>query len=193
MYKEIRELIYKFQNLGIGNSSDGAILIGKAPHLGSDAWINEIFPTLENKEIESLEEQLNTEIPQEYKKFLNKFSNGLMVLTATLSLYGFRRELTRDPKVNSRQPFSPISANLYERPSNAKDSYFFIGSYQWDGSRLYIDKDTDIVHCCERYDAKSKVQWKSFEEMLVSELKRLYTFFDEKGREIDEDQSTLPY
>lgn len=193
MYKEIRELIYKFQNLGIGNSSDGAILIGKAPHLGSEAWINEIFPTLENAEIENLEKELKTEIPKEYKTFLKEFSNGLMILTATLSFYGLRRQLSRDPKINSRQPFSPISANIYERPDNVKESYFFIGSYQWDGPRLYIDKDTNIVHCGSPDDATSKFQWNSFEEMLLSELKRLYKLFDEEGREIDEDVSTLPY
>lgn len=192
-YREIKELIYKFEKLGLGNSSDGAILIGKAPHLGSEAWLNEIFPTLDKIEIESLEDQLKTEIPQEYKKFLKEFSNGLMILTATLSLYGLRRQLTRDPKANSRQPFSPVSANLYERPNNAKNSYFFIGSYQWDGSRLYIDKETNLVHCCERYDATSKIQWDSFHEMLTSELKRLYTLYDNQGKEIDEDQSTLPY
>uniref|UniRef100_UPI0026027B85 hypothetical protein n=1 Tax=Chryseobacterium sp. TaxID=1871047 RepID=UPI0026027B85 len=60
-------------------------------------------------------------------------------------------------------------------------------------SRLYIDKDTNIVHCCERWDATSKVQWSSFEEMLLSELKRLYRLFDDEGKEIDEDASTLPY
>ncbi|MBP1167977.1 hypothetical protein JOE44_004861 [Chryseobacterium sp. PvR013] len=193
MYKEIRELIYKFQNLGTVNSSDGAMLIGHIPFKAPEAWLNEMFPVLDNSEIDSLEDQLDTSIPEEYKTFLQKFSNGLILLAATLSLDGFRRQLTRDPKANSRQPFSIITPNVYERPDNSKESYFFIGGYQWDGSLLYIDKDTNIVHCGSPHDATSKVQWNSFEEMLLSELKRLYTFFDDEGREIDEDVSTLPY
>lgn len=191
--KEINELIYKFSNLGLENSSDGAMLIGHVPFKGSEAWLNEMFPVLDNKEIEILEEQLKTDIPFEYKDFLQNFSNGLILLTATLSLDGFRRQLTRSPKANSRQPFSIITPNVYERPDNVKESYFFIGGYQWDGSLLYIDKDTNIVHCGLPDDATSKVQWNSFQEMLLSELKRLYSFFDNEGREIDEDQSTLQY
>ncbi|WP_146894417.1 SMI1/KNR4 family protein, partial [Chryseobacterium rhizosphaerae] len=157
--KEINELIYKFQNLGLANSSDGAMLIGHVPFKGSEAYLNIIYPKLDIEEIASLEKELHTTIPDEYKHFLMNYSNGTNILSSTLSLYGLRRQLTRDPKANSRQPFSPISANLYERPDNAKDSFFFIGSYQWDGSRMYIDKETNIVHCCERWDATSKVQW----------------------------------
>lgn len=124
MYKEIRELIYKFQNLGIGNSSDGAMLIGHVPFKGSEAWLNEMFPVLDKSEIESLEHQLHASIPEEYKDFLQNFSNGLILLTATLSLDGFRRQLTRDSKANSRQPFSIITPNVYERPENAKKVIF---------------------------------------------------------------------
>ncbi|UKB82717.1 SMI1/KNR4 family protein [Chryseobacterium sp. MEBOG06] len=191
--KEINEFIYKFSNLGLDSSSDGAIMIGKAPFKGPEAWLNIIYPKVKEEEIAILERELNTTIPESYKHFLMGYSNGGNFLSSTLSLYGFRRQLTRDPKANSRQPFSPISANIYEQPDNAKESYFFIGSYQWDRSRLYIDKDTNIVHCCERWDATSKVQWSSFEEMLLSELKRLYRLFDDKGKEIDEDASTVPY
>uniref|UniRef100_UPI0026050911 SMI1/KNR4 family protein n=1 Tax=Chryseobacterium sp. TaxID=1871047 RepID=UPI0026050911 len=172
MYKEINALIYKFENLGLGSSSDGAILIGKAPHVAPEAWLNELFPTLNESEICSVEEQLKTTIPKGYKDFLMNFSNGLIFLSSTLSFYGLRRQLNRSNLVSSHQPYSIITPNFSERPENAMESFFFIGSYQWDRSRLYIDKDTNIVHCCERWDATSKVQWSSFEEMLLSELKR---------------------
>lgn len=191
--KEINELIYKFSNLGLDSSSDGARMIGKAPFKGSEAWINIIYPKVITEEISLLEKELNSTIPKDYKYFLMNYSNGGNFLSSTLSLDGLRRRLTRDPKANSRQPFSIITPNVYERPENAKENYFFIGGYKWDGSLLYIDKDTNIVHCGSPDDATSKVQWSSFEEMLLSELKRLYTFFDDEGRELDEDVSTLPY
>ncbi|SEW25279.1 SMI1 / KNR4 family (SUKH-1) [Chryseobacterium wanjuense] len=192
-YKKINGLIYKFENLGIENSSDGAILIGKAPHIAPEAWLNEIFPVLDSKEIKILEEQLKTDIPEDYKNFLMNFSNGLIFLSSTLSLYGLRRQLNRRSSVDSRQPYSIITSNIPERPDNAKNSFFFIGGYNWDGSRLYIDKNTNKVHCCERWDATSRIEWNSFQEMLLTELKRLYSYFDDEGKEIDEDRSTLPY
>ncbi|KMQ59537.1 1,3-beta-glucan synthase regulator [Chryseobacterium angstadtii] len=191
--KEINELIYKFSNLGLDNSSDGAMMIGKAPHKGPKGWLNIIYPKLNTEEINLLEKELDTVLPKDYKEFLMKYSNGGNFMSSTLSLDGLRRHMTRDPKANSRQPFSIITPNIHERPENAKDNYFFIGGYRWDGSHLYIDKETNLVHCCERWDATSKFQWKSFEEMLLSELKRLYQLFDDNGKEIDDDQSTLPY
>ena len=136
---------------------------------------------------------MKTEIPESYKDFLMNFSNGLILLSSTLSLYGLQRQLNRSLSVNSRQPYSIITSNIYERPNNAKDNYFFIGGYNWDGSHLYIDKETNTVHCCERWDATSKFQWTNLNEMLVSEINRLYNLFDDEGKEIDEDISTLPY
>lgn len=191
--KEINELVYKFATQGLGNSSDGAIMIGKAPFVGPKAYVNIIYPVLNVDEILQLEKELDTSLPIEYKEFLMNYSNGVHILFATMSLYGLRRHMTRDPKENSRQPYSIITSNVHERPENAMDNYFFIGGYNWDGSRLYIDKKTNKVHCCERWDATSRIEWNSFQEMLLSELKRLYLFFDDEGREIDEDNSTLPY
>ncbi|MDQ1161347.1 hypothetical protein QE422_001715 [Chryseobacterium sp. SORGH_AS 447] len=193
MYNKINELIYKFSNLGLESSSDGAMMIGRAPFNGPKAWLNIIYPKIQEEEIVVLEKELGTSIPKDYKDFLTNYSNGGNFLSSTLSLDGLRRQLTRDPKANSRQPFSIITPNIYERPTNAKESYFFIGGYQWDGSLLYIDKDTNIVHCGSPDDATSKTQWESFQEMLSAELMRLYTLFDADGKPINEDVSTLPY
>lgn len=192
-FEKINKLIFKFQNLGIEKSNDGAILIGKAPHKGPKAWVNLLFPPLSIKEINDLKIQLNRDIPKEYTDFLLNFSNGLDVLSSTFSLYGLRRQLNRDIETNVRQPYSIITPNIFERPDNAKDSCFFIGGYNWDGSHLYIDNETNIIHCCQRWDATSKKQWNSLEEMILSEIERLYNFFDDKGIEFDENKKIIPY
>lgn len=189
----ILDLLYKYKNLGESKSYDGAVLIGKAPHNGPKAWLNILYPVLTEEELRFLSEELKTEIPEEYSSFLLNFSNGMNVLSSTFSLYGLRRQIDRNLEANVRQPYSIITPNIYERPENSKPSYFFIGGYNWDGSHLYIDKETNIVHCCERWDATSKKQWNSLEEMIISELERLYTFFDDKGVEIDEYNPTIPY
>lgn len=189
---EIFELLHNFDRLGIKNSKDGAVLIGRAPHIGSEGWLNIIYPVLLRDELKVLENELKVNIPDVYKEFLTNFSNGLNVLSSTFSLYGFRKEIDRTDS-EKRQPYSIITPNLYERPHNSKDTFFFIGGYNWDGSHLYIDNETGHVHCCERWDATSKFQWESLEIMILSEIKRLYLLFDDNGVELDEDKETIPY
>lgn len=152
----VKDLLYKYSYLGEALSDDGAILIGKATHLGPKAWLNILYPVLNTDELEELRAELKTEIPDEYSSFLCGFGNGISVLSSTFSLYGLRRQFNRNEQSNTRQPFSILTPNLYERPMNALDNYFFIGGYNWDGSHIYIDKETNMVHCCERWDATSK-------------------------------------
>ena len=64
--------------------------------------------------------------------------------------------------------------------------------YSWDGSKIYIDKETNAVHFCARWDATSLFKWASFEEMIVSEVKRFIKLFNENGVIINEDLFTTP-
>lgn len=59
---------------------------------------------------------------------------------------------------------------------------FFIGGYRYDGSKLYIDSEDGKVHFCKRRDASSLLAWDSFEDMLLSESKRIFTLYDDRGR-----------
>ncbi|TCC91771.1 SMI1/KNR4 family protein [Pedobacter frigiditerrae] len=190
--KEIKKLLYVFEHLGVHHSENGAILIGRAPHIGSEAWLNNIYPVLTENEIRIVEDALKTDIPSEYKDFLLNFSNGLDVCVSTFYLDGLRKELGRTIE-SSRQPYSLETSNVYERLKDSEDEYFFIGGYNWDGSHLYIDKRTNMVHCCERYNVASKKQWASLEDMIVSELTRINQLFNVKGEEIDEDFPSIPY
>ena len=191
MNEKVKELIFKFQHLGIETAETGATLIGKAPHIALLAWLNKIYPTLDTDDIILLETKLKTTIPTEFKKFLMGFSNGLHILNTTFCIDGLRRNYVRTAN-KVWQPFDLDIPNIYERPQNAKESFFFIGGYDWDGSLLYIDKDTNVVHYCDRDNAASLFQWKSFEEMLISEITRLYTLYDENGVQLDENMPTVP-
>jgi SMI1 / KNR4 family (SUKH-1) len=190
--RRFKELIYKFQDLGVERSiSNGAILIGKAPHIAPEAWLNSLYQPLDITDVKVLETELGTDIPIDYKNFLLNVSNGLNILVGTFYLDGLRRNYKRTVD-ESRQPFSIITTNIEERPDNAKDNHFFIGGYKWDGSCIYIDKKTNLVHYCDRDDVTSLFQWESFEEMLISELDRIYLLFDNNGVKIHEDICTTP-
>jgi hypothetical protein len=190
-FEEVKIELLKYEHLGIEKCANGTWLIGQAPHVARQAWLHSIYPTLSDQEVGRLERELNMPIPDTYKWFLQNGSNGLNVFVGKFYLYGLRKDLGRTIEA-SRQPYSPDIANDGERPSNAKQNYFFIGGYKWDGSNLYIDTETNLVHFCDRWDATSLYKWNSFEEMLVSEIKRLIKLFDEQGKIIDAKLYTTP-
>jgi hypothetical protein len=190
-FEEVKKELFKYKKLGEEISQNGTLLIGRAPHVAEFAWLHEIYPVLNDADIINLVVELNTKIPEDYKFFLQHYSNGLGLFVSKFSLYGLRKELGRSIEA-SRQPFSPVISNIDERAENAKPSYFFIGTYSWDRSKLYIDAETGIVHYCERWDATSLYQWNSFSEMLLSEIKRLTNLFDENGIIINKDLHTTP-
>jgi hypothetical protein len=146
-------------------------------------------PPLSDKELFELENELDENIPESYRLFL-KTTNGLKVFNTTFYLYGLRKNYKRDI-INVWQPFSILTPNTLERPLNARE-FFFIGGYDWDGSMLYIDRNTDKVYICKRDNAAPLREWTNFDEMLDSEIRRLITLFDDKGKEYDDDKSTLP-
>ena len=190
-FEDVKKELFKYKDLGEEISQNGTLLIGRAPHIAPLAWLHAIYPVLSDGDVANLEEELNTKIPEEYRFFLQHYSNGLGIFVAKFYLYGLRKDLSRSIEA-SRQPFSPVIANIDERAENAKPSYFFIGGYSWDGSKLYIDTETGIVHYCERWDATSLYQWNSFGEMLLSEIKRIAGLFDKNGIIINADLHTSP-
>jgi len=190
-FKEVEKELFKFKNLGEEISQNGTLLIGKALHIAPLAWLHAIYRTLNDEDIIQIETELNTVLPSTFKFFLQNYSNGLGIFVSKFYLYGLRKQLGRSIEA-SRQPFSLDIPNVDERPANAKPNHFFIGGYKWDGSKLYIDKNTNKVHYCDRWDVTSLYQWKSFEEMIVSEVKRICNLFDENGIIKDPDLYTTP-
>ena len=69
-----------------------------------------------------------------------------------------RKSYNRNPNATP-EPYGLIESNIYERPKNAKDTYFFIGGYRYDGSKLYIDSENGKVHFCKSRDATSLLSW----------------------------------
>ena len=190
MYSEILLRLKEYKYLGEKHLADGTHLIGKAPHIAPLAWLHSIYPGLTEQNILELEKQLKHPIPDDYKSFL-RISNGLSVFNTTLSLFGLRRNYDRSVD-QVWQPFDILTSNIRERPENAKSNVFIIGSYDWDGSLLFIDSKTNKVNLCDRDDVTSLYEWPDFETMLRSEISRLITLFDKNGKELDADSSTLP-
>ena len=187
----VLEKIFSIENLGIKKMNNGAVLIGAAPHVAQKAFNHGIFKPLESNDIDFLETENKTSLPKDYIDFLTQKSNGLNYFVGCLSFDGLRKQIGRDEEA-AAQPFSLSDINVWEKPKNAKPEYFFIGGYGYDGSKLYIDKNTNKVHYCARRDATSLKEWDNFEEMIISETERIFKLFDDKGVRLVTSKETLP-
>lgn len=141
--------ILPYENIGIKRYRNGTTKYGHAPEVASQAYIITVFNPISTMELKVLESSLNQSIPNEYSSFLVDCSNGLNLFVTCFCLYGFVGKINRQIG-STPQPFSLRLLNIHERPKNSKDSFFFIGGYDYDGSKLYIDKQTGKVHYCKK-------------------------------------------
>lgn len=189
-FTEIMEYIRTFEKYGCKEYENGTKEYGHAPFIAPEAYNFCVFATLNEDDIVELERDLKREIPSQFRSFLMTDTNGLH-LFHHFSLYGIRKSYNRDLNATP-EPFGLLEPNIYEKPKNAKDTYFFIGGYRYDGSKLYIDSEDGKVHFCKRRDASSLLAWDSFEDMLLSESKRIFTLYDDRGRMLAPSEKTLP-
>ena len=189
--KEIRHRLFKYEKLGTEKQSNGTELIGKAPHIAPLAYLHSIYKGLNNEEIDRLEQDLETEIPKDYKDFL-KFSNGLHIFNTTFCLDGLRVSYNRKNAIENRLPFCILTPNMYERPKNANSECFFIGGYDLDGSHLYMNKNNNKIYRCKENNAKPLNEWNSLNEMILSEIDRLIELHNENGELKDNSKKTTP-
>lgn len=192
-YTYLHDLVFKFSGTGIKTvTKTGATLVGHASFIAPEAWLNHMFKPLTLEELSILEEKLHRPIPEVYKDFLTNFSNGLNILNGHLSLHGLRYNYTRD--LDNSQPFDLVIDNNYssEKPTNATQEMFFFGSYLHGGARLYFDKDETICFC-SKDDAFALKKWDNFEDMLISEIIRIYGLFDDFGHPLKETHDLLGF
>jgi len=190
--EEIKRLLFKYQDLGKKKLEDGTVLIGKALHIAPEAWLHQIYPTLSDGDINALESSINRSIPNDYKQFLSRCSNGLNVFADVLSLDGLRKNMNRSSIEAAWQPYSILTANTKERLKNAPRNCFFLGGYSWDGSLLYLDEDDGKVYRTSRKIFKPLNMWNDFETMFICEIERISALHDEEGRRIDINKPTVP-
>lgn len=123
--KDLEKLLMRFSHLGVSHSKNGALLIGKAPHIAEYAWLNIMYPCITEAEVCDLEKKLGVAIPEVYRDFLMNVSNGLNVMNCTLALHGCRTSYNR-ADFESRYPFNIEDVQKYERPKNATPEMFFL-------------------------------------------------------------------
>ncbi len=193
-WTDILEILQRWLSLGMREGVTGATLIGHVPHWAPDGWMHEYYVPLLEQEIAILQTELGVKFPLALRE-LFAITNGLNLFLDSLAVFGIRENYDRRPDF-ARQPYDIIRANYTsERPDDAKSGIVIIGSYSWDGSRLYFDETSDhldYIYRCERWSVVPLNRWDNFWEMLYGETKRLAELFDEQGRKIDPERPTTP-
>lgn len=189
-----REEIYnivkgRFNSFDEKITDNGSLLLGNLNKSKPYKWLVSIFAPLKS---DILLKSCKVSVPTVYKDFLINVANGISLFSGTLSLEGIRTEFSREPKIAFQQPLDFSLPNTDERPKNSKDSYFFFGFYDWDGSRVYINTLDNKVYLCKRDDATPLKSWESFDEYIIGEIRRINNLFDEFGNQIDDDTPTTP-
>ena len=185
----IQALIEEQKALGAVEEELGS-RYGHIPLIAPEAYNIYTFAPLTDEQLALLERVLNREVPKQYKIFLTLFSNGMHIFSRCLNLYGLQGVLDR--RGDFQGPFDLSIPNVYERPSNADSNCFFLGSYSYDGSLLYIKDDVSTVYYCARRDATPLKEWNSFSEMLIEEIQRLKFLHGADGILKSTRRSTLP-
>ena len=191
--KTFDQLLSKYSHLGKKYIEEtGATMIGHAPHIAPEAYLNMAFEPLSKEEISQLEGRLHEIIPDPYKDFLMNVSNGATVC-CELFLYGYRRYSDKDKGIiYVFEPYDLEDINCRDWITKPSPNMFFFGSYDWNGDELYMDRESLEIVLCSTPDLTPLYKWKSFDDFLQEEVNRLYTMFDENGVQLDESSSPLP-
>jgi hypothetical protein len=188
--QQVYEIMQSARGLGCRVLDDGTRLIGRVPHVGSQAWLHLLFPPMSDPDIAEVENEIGIPFPEALIDFYS-LANGLSLFSDSLSIYG-RRDNYQRTGDSVWQPFNIVTSNTIERLSDAKPSYLFIGGYpSRKGFYLYIDTRELCVYRCTRQSSKPLAKWQSFEEMLVAEANRLKLFFDSQGRRVNPNQQIV--
>ena len=185
----IQALIEEQKALGAVEEERGS-RYGHIPQLAPEAYNIYTFAPLTEERLALVEQNIGREIPCQYRTFLTHVSNGMHIFHRCLSLLGFQGVLDR--RGDFQGPFDLSIPNVYERPSNADASCFFIGGYSYDASHLYMRSGSQKVFYCPRWDITPLKEWNSFSEMLIEEIQRLKSLHGADGMLKSTRRSTLP-
>ena len=191
-FDEVLRVLSDAEKLGARELSNGVKLIGHVPHIGPEAYLHTVFPSIGEDKVDKIEEDIQRALPNSLKEFFS-YANGIHLFSGSFSIDGYRESYIRSGD-GAYEPFSITTPNVdvEERLDDAPEDAVFFGFYDWDGSQNWMTPSDPRVFRCSSESAEPLNIWSNFETMLVSEVKRLSTLFDKKGNLIDEEMPTTP-
>lgn len=182
-------IIRRYEHLGVRELPDGTLLVGHVPQIAPEAYLHIVFPRLLDAQVDGIESSIGIKLPEDLRE-LFLLCNGIELFAGSLSLLGLRTTYSRSVE-SAWQPYSIIEPNVEERTPGAPKSAVFFGFYNWDGSLLYAQSNTPLVHRCSRNSSAPIGTWASVGDMIAAEASRLSRLFDDDGNKIDKLAATV--
>ncbi len=192
-FSALHSRLLQWHYLGIERFASGAVKIGRVPHLGPLAYLHTIFAPLEEDRLTLLQEVLGRALPAAVADFY-RCANGFNAFSSAVAMYGMNHAKTNTPtRVRADLlPWGIFVPNGHERPPGLAPEKIVIGSYPFDGTKVYVGTDGEIGVCKRERGAAELRRWDSFADWLNTESDRIEKLFDEDGRLLTDREHTLP-
>jgi hypothetical protein len=179
-FERTMSLLHSWNHLGINLNAEPAILIGKVPHAGSAAWMHKIYAPLNDREIHTLQGNLDFELPNDLVQ-LYKNANGLNLFSDLFSIWGLRTNFNRSSEIHL--PYNLISHSGKAR-LDFNPNWFCFGSSEKNENNLFYDfsKKDNRIYETKRDFPEIIQSWDSLEHFLISEIEKYNALHDETGR-----------
>ncbi|MDR0354253.1 MAG: SMI1/KNR4 family protein [Deltaproteobacteria bacterium] len=158
--------------------------------MAPQAVTHSLFDALNEDEPHELERSIKRPLPNDLREFYLQ-CNGLICFVTEFEISGLKKTHARGVKAALSHPFELSIPNLEERPKNAEDDMVFFGSYDYDGSCLYMRAD-NRVHYAKPGDATPLKTWDCFDVFIERELRRIFSLFSDKGERLVDGAKVLP-
>ncbi|WP_187422472.1 SMI1/KNR4 family protein [Cellvibrio japonicus] len=156
-------------HLGETQNDMGTQLIGHAPHIAPRAYVNVVYPPLNNRDFDELTQILGREIPEQFKAFLS-FANGLMIFSGSLRVMGYTPIKKKSNADVYDYPSSVTIPNVSARINGTQGTDVVVAWYKSDGSYVLLNEVGKAI----RFSAKDGVhvikEWPDFDTWLSSEI-----------------------
>lgn len=175
---QIHSMTRRWSHLGTRELKNGTRLIGNTPKINKDSYLHELYNSLTNEEVESIEAKLDKKLPSGLKEFFLKH-NGCNLFHSLTGIYGLKKfESRSDPEIAYSYPYDIITPNLEYRKFSPSRSGVLIKRYT-DESLIFAEPDGCVIRYSELRGLIKT--WNGIGEYLVSECGRLEKFFDKDG------------
>jgi hypothetical protein len=180
---------------GLGEISDrkGNRIIAHTPRDYPEAYLHYFYTRRSDRKWRKYGMKLPNQLCELYRE-----CNGISLFADSLSIYGIRDNYDRRLHIAQFQPYdlkdhdSEHRTCWHKLPNSIDDDRVFFGSYNWDGSGVYVTSSADTVYRCLRNEYKPVNEWSNIEMFLNEEYGRLEKLFDENGYVHDEEVETTP-
>ena len=155
--------------------ANGVRLFCHQPEIAPLAWLHVVFAPLDCGTIEATEQRLNTQLPEDYKSFLQQ-TNGLMLFSYKVSVWGVRTTMIQRVGDDAWAPHDIVDHNLpHERPDKSPSEVLFFAAADDGDNWCFFEFSNQgyRIGKTERHHFNPVSYWPSFETWLFSEIESL--------------------